>query len=189
VAHTRPRFCSSVQKSSRTRAARPSSIPPRITENYRGASGRNRTEPSPLPVSGPIATPFKVGLRDRARRPSWRSRRFFATIKGRLSSRRACSAVGSAPEWHSGGHRFDPGQVHQLQAVDSKRLKSPPTSFIEPPVAEGPIVQRSPEPLRSCRVPPLSSPAIATPPRRGSEASRAAVRPEGARLEIDSGRA
>ena len=24
----------------------------------------------------------------------------------------ACSAVGSAPEWHSGGHRFDPGQVH-----------------------------------------------------------------------------
>ena len=25
----------------------------------------------------------------------------------------ACSAVGSAPEWHSGGHRFDPGQVHQ----------------------------------------------------------------------------
>ena len=25
---------------------------------------------------------------------------------------RACSAVGSAPEWHSGGHRFDPGQVH-----------------------------------------------------------------------------
>ena len=23
------------------------------------------------------------------------------------------SAVGSAPEWHSGGHRFDPGQVHQ----------------------------------------------------------------------------
>jgi hypothetical protein len=43
---------------------------------------------------------------------NWRSRRFFATIKGRLSSRRACSAVGSAPEWHSGGHRFDPGQVH-----------------------------------------------------------------------------
>ena len=27
--------------------------------------------------------------------------------------RGACSAVGSAPEWHSGGHRFDPGQVHQ----------------------------------------------------------------------------
>ena len=26
----------------------------------------------------------------------------------------ACSAVGSAPEWHSGGHRFDPGQVHHL---------------------------------------------------------------------------
>ena len=25
----------------------------------------------------------------------------------------ACSAAGSAPEWHSGGHRFDPGQVHQ----------------------------------------------------------------------------
>ena len=24
----------------------------------------------------------------------------------------ACSAAGSAPEWHSGGHRFDPGQVH-----------------------------------------------------------------------------
>ena len=45
----------------------------------------------------------------------WRSRRFFATIEGRLSSRRACSAVGSAPEWHSGGHRFDPGQVHYLR--------------------------------------------------------------------------
>src|SRR5918994_640444 len=30
----------------------------------------------------------------------------------RLTSIRACSAVGSAPEWHSGGHRFDPGQVH-----------------------------------------------------------------------------
>ena len=25
----------------------------------------------------------------------------------------ACGAAGSAPEWHSGGHRFDPGQVHQ----------------------------------------------------------------------------
>jgi putative endonuclease len=25
----------------------------------------------------------------------------------------ACSAVGSAPEWHSGGHRFESGQVHQ----------------------------------------------------------------------------
>jgi hypothetical protein len=25
----------------------------------------------------------------------------------------ACGAVGSAPEWHSGGHRFEPGQVHQ----------------------------------------------------------------------------
>jgi hypothetical protein len=25
----------------------------------------------------------------------------------------ACGAAGSAPGWHSGGHRFDPGQVHQ----------------------------------------------------------------------------
>src|SRR5262245_50084880 len=31
----------------------------------------------------------------------------------------ACGAVGSAPEWHSGGHRFEPGQVHQPQVVDS----------------------------------------------------------------------
>jgi carboxypeptidase family protein len=28
----------------------------------------------------------------------------------------ACSAVGSAPEWHSGGHRFDPGQVHHTKS-------------------------------------------------------------------------
>jgi hypothetical protein len=34
------------------------------------------------------------------------------TIKVRPAVRWACSAVGSAPEWHSGGHRFDPGQVH-----------------------------------------------------------------------------
>ena len=45
-------------------------------------------------------------------------------------NQRACSAVGSAPEWHSGGHRFDPGQVHQLQVADSKRLKSA-THFID----------------------------------------------------------
>jgi hypothetical protein len=30
-----------------------------------------------------------------------------------VHTRWACSAVGSAPEWHSGGHQFDPGQVHQ----------------------------------------------------------------------------
>jgi hypothetical protein len=24
----------------------------------------------------------------------------------------ACGAVGSAPDWQSGGHRFEPGQVH-----------------------------------------------------------------------------
>ena len=34
-------------------------------------------------------------------------------IRGSFSPKWACSAVGSAPEWHSGGHRFDPGQVHQ----------------------------------------------------------------------------
>src|SRR5829696_2193622 len=43
---------------------------------------------------------------------SLRGPRPCATID--CSTRRtwACSAVGSAPEWHSGGHRFDPGQVH-----------------------------------------------------------------------------
>jgi hypothetical protein len=35
----------------------------------------------------------------------------------RREKRGACSAVGSAPEWHSGGHRFDPGQVHQISSV------------------------------------------------------------------------
>jgi hypothetical protein len=41
----------------------------------------------------------------------------------------ACGAAGSAPEWHSGGHRFDPGQVHhpfiptlnRLQVAESRR--------------------------------------------------------------------
>ncbi len=37
----------------------------------------------------------------------------------------ACGAAGSAPEWHSGGHRFDPGQVHQpsllIQAKVARR--------------------------------------------------------------------
>jgi|APCry1669191515_1035360.scaffolds.fasta_scaffold00010_11 hypothetical protein len=23
-----------------------------------------------------------------------------------------CSSVGRAPQWHCGGHRFDPGQLH-----------------------------------------------------------------------------
>ena len=31
----------------------------------------------------------------------------------------ACSAVGSAPEWHSGGHRFDPGQVHHPSLMNA----------------------------------------------------------------------
>jgi hypothetical protein len=31
----------------------------------------------------------------------------------------ACSAAGSAPEWHSGGHRFDPGQVHHPSLMDA----------------------------------------------------------------------
>ena len=56
---------------------------------------------------------------------TWTSVRFFVTMRVRLTPKWACSAVGSAPEWHSGGHRFDPGQVHQLQVVDSKLLKSP----------------------------------------------------------------
>ena len=37
----------------------------------------------------------------------------WAKLKCSTQLKRACSAVGSAPEWHSGGHRFDPGQVHQ----------------------------------------------------------------------------
>src|SRR5688572_26466256 len=50
----------------------------------------------------------------------------------------ACGAAGSAPEWHSGGHRFDPGQVHQ------------PPLIIQPEVAhhsaEGATVGPSPKP-------------------------------------------
>src|SRR6187455_191908 len=37
-----------------------------------------------------------------------------------LSPKWACSAVGSAPEWHSGGHRFDPGQVHHPSLACSR---------------------------------------------------------------------
>ena len=44
---------------------------------------------------------------------TWTSVLFFVTMRVRLTPKWACSAVGSAPEWHSGGHRFDPGQVHQ----------------------------------------------------------------------------
>jgi hypothetical protein len=93
---------------------------------------------------------------------NWRPGPFFATIKGRLSSRRACSAVGSAPEWHSGGHRFDPGQVHHLQVIDSKRQKSPTHSADRTDVTLscyccGPfVVQRSPEPLRRTECPLFS---------------------------------
>jgi hypothetical protein len=46
------------------------------------------------------------------------------TMEGRFPPRWACSAVGSAPEWHSGGHRFDPGQVHQpfISIVDRPQV-------------------------------------------------------------------
>ena len=37
----------------------------------------------------------------------------------------ACSAVGSAPEWHSGGHGFDSRQVHQSSIRQSRCLEQP----------------------------------------------------------------
>src|SRR4030095_6033987 len=41
------------------------------------------------------------------------------------TTRWACSAAGSAPEWHSGGHRFDPGQVHNPPSSNGGALKTP----------------------------------------------------------------
>jgi hypothetical protein len=52
-----------------------------------------------------------------------------ATIGGSHSTTWACGAAGSAPEWHSGGHRFDPGQVHHPSlACGELRLGKPSES-------------------------------------------------------------
>jgi hypothetical protein len=37
----------------------------------------------------------------------------------------ACGAAGSALPWHGRGHRFDPGQVHQINSLRIKELQSP----------------------------------------------------------------
>ncbi len=44
------------------------------------------------------------------------------TMRVRLPDEWACGAAGSAPEWHSGGHRFDPGQVHHSYFVHFMRM-------------------------------------------------------------------
>ena len=68
----------------------------------------------------------------------------------------ACSAVGSAPEWHSGGHQFDPGQVHHLSSpaiVSELRVARHPSCSAEsrvlrygarpiPDVYQGPVSGR-----------------------------------------------
>src|SRR5262245_53016201 len=35
----------------------------------------------------------------------------------------ACSAVGSAPEWHSGGHGFDSRQVHHIKSFSFNQIQ------------------------------------------------------------------
>ena len=32
-----------------------------------------------------------------------------------------CSSVGRAPQWHCGGHRFDPGQLHHFYFFMKKK--------------------------------------------------------------------
>ena len=60
---------------------------------------------------------------NRSRTPALTGRDRRGTIRVRLTPKWACGAAGSAPEWHSGGHRFDPGQVHHpsLTRANAKR--------------------------------------------------------------------
>ena len=52
-------------------------------------------------------------------------------LPSKVPSEWACSAVGSAPEWHSGGHRFDPGQVHHPSlALRAKLRMASPASLL-----------------------------------------------------------
>ena len=63
-----------------------------------------------------------------------------ATMRVRPPQKRgACSAVGSAPEWHSGGHRFDPGQVHHpsLTRVTSRSVSFSSASHAKEPRRSG----------------------------------------------------
>jgi hypothetical protein len=38
-----------------------------------------------------------------------------AIVSSRIDQRRGCSSAGRAPALQAGGHRFDPGQLHQLR--------------------------------------------------------------------------
>lgn len=40
---------------------------------------------------------------------------FLDIFNKRVSERWAFSSAGRAPPWHGGGHRFDPGKVHQIE--------------------------------------------------------------------------
>ena len=53
-------------------------------------------------------------------------------MRVRFPPKWACSAVGSAPEWHSGGHRFDPGQVHHPSLALQARSDGEPASYLSP---------------------------------------------------------
>jgi hypothetical protein len=90
-----------------------------------GAGGRNRTDtgwkprgilsPVRLPVS-PLRHGNKYKKNDSVCQSKLNLTRYFVLCYFEFSW--GCSSAGRAPEWHSGGRRFDPVQLHQrkLQA-------------------------------------------------------------------------
>jgi hypothetical protein len=68
-------------------------------------------------MSGCISAPSRSSIYE----PNGKLR-YDDSFASSVSSTWACSAVGSAPEWHSGGHGFDSRQVHIPLASPSSPL-------------------------------------------------------------------
>ena len=91
------------------RYRRPRGLPAGLRRPAAGVVQKRRGEGSrcvgPAPGSRGVGLALGGLPRVRCRRRACYNHRSSARVW-------ACGAAGSAPEWHSGGHRFDPGQVH-----------------------------------------------------------------------------
>ena len=72
--------------------------------------------------SDEFLNPKRIGCTAKAERPErTEGKPWFPFLRGatarRVSRRWACSSAGRAPEWHSGGRRFDPDQVHHFELL------------------------------------------------------------------------